>query len=126
MFESLIPIINTAIGGVLSLFGKNAEQAKAQTELQTAQQAVLVEIQRSKQAGFAVDIEKIRLLEAREVTAQKNLEEQTKIAKSKANIGLFTIGAVLTFLFGIGYLFVKFIIPVLYPKPVQNVVLQDE
>lgn len=128
MFEALVPLIGTAISGITSLFGKNAEADKAKTELQTAQQAVLAEKEKTKQAGYTVDVEKLKLLEARELTAQNEVNNTTSLAKQKQSIGLLTIGFVLVFLFGIGFLFVKFVLPIFFPKSSpspQNVVIQD-
>lgn len=123
-FAAFLPLIETAVGGVLSLFGKNAEVDKAKSDLEVAKNNLAI-------AKTAVDISKegtkqelIKLAEAKEVTAQKALEEQTKAAKSKNNVGLITIGIVLVFIFGIGWLFVKFVLPMFSTKsePTQIVV----
>ena len=127
-FAAFIPLISTALSSVTSLLGKNTEVEKAKQEVAVAKQALLAEQERTKQAGFAVDIEKIKLLEAKEITAQTKLVEETKVAQQKKTIGLLTIVGVLLFLFGIGYLIVKYVLVLFFPKPVaqpQNVVIQE-
>ena len=128
-FAAFLPLIETAVGGVLSLFGKNAEVDKAKNDLLVAQNNLKI-------AQTQVDISKegtkqelIKLAEAKEITAQKALEEQNKSVRQKQSIGALTLIVVLVLVFGLAWLFVKFVLPVLFPKPEvqpQNVVIQDE
>lgn len=126
-FNPVSSLIGTVVGGVTSLLGKNAEVEKAKAEVDVAKQALLVEQQKTKQAGYAVDVAKLDLLKAKEATAQKRLDDETALAKQKQSIGLATLLGVLVFVFGIGYLFVKFVLPVFYSKPQapSNIVIQE-
>lgn len=127
-FAAFIPLIGTAISSITSLLGKNSEVTKAEQDYKVAQQAVLAEREKTKQAGYAVDVEKIKLLEAKEITTQTKLREETDLAQQKQTIGLLTIVGVLVFLFGIGYLIVKYVLVLVFPKPnvqPQNVVIEE-
>lgn len=127
-FAAFIPLITSAVTGITSLFGKNADADKAKIDLAAAQEAIKLEKEKTKQAGFTVDVAKLKLLEKREETAQLQVNNLSKEVKQKQSIGLISIGVVLVFLFGIGYLFVKFVLPIFYPKPIQepqNVVIRE-
>ena len=127
-FAAFLPLIETAVGGVLSLFGKNADVDKAKSDLALAQNNLAI-------AKTQVDISKegtkqeiIKLAAAKEVTAQKALDDATAITKQKQSIGVITLAVVLLLVFGLAFLFVKFVLPIIFPKPeaqAQNVVIQD-
>lgn len=128
MFESLIPLIGTAISGITSLFGKNAEVEKAQTELQTAQQTLKIAQEATKQKNGDVQIAALHLAEVKEATAQKAVDDATAITKQKQSIGIITLAVIFLLVFGLAFLFVKFVLPIIFPKPeaqAQNVVIQD-
>ena len=127
-FAAFLPLIETAVGGVLSLFGKNTDVDKAKSDLALAQNNLAI-------AKTQVDISKegtkqeiIKLAAAKEVTAQKALDDATAITKQKQSIGVITLAVVLLLVFGLAFLFVKFVLPIIFPKPeaqAQNVVIQD-
>jgi hypothetical protein len=127
-FAAFLPLITSAVEGITSLFGKNADVSKAETEVQLAKQNLLVAQEATKQSKDKVTIATLALAEEKEKTAQKALEEQTKIVKQKQSIGVVTLGIVLIFLLGIGFLFVKFVIPLIFPKAPepQNIIIEEE
>jgi hypothetical protein len=127
-FAAFLPLIETALGGVFSLFGKNAEVSKAEAEVQLAKQNLLVAQEATKQSKDKVAIATLALAEKQEETAQKAFEEQTSLAKQKQSIGLITLSVVLLLLFGLAFLFVKFVLPIISPKPIepQNVIIQEQ
>ncbi|PWK27028.1 hypothetical protein LV89_01840 [Arcicella aurantiaca] len=127
-FAAFLPLIETAVGGVISLFGKNAEVSKAESEVQLAKQNLLVAQEATKQSKDKVTIATLALAEEKEKTAQKALEEQTSLAKQKQSIGVITLSVVLFLIFGLAFLFVKFVLPVIFPKAPepQNVIIQEQ
>lgn len=127
-FAAFLPLIETAVGGVISLFGKNAEVSKAETDVQLAKQNLLVAQEATKQSKDKVAIATLALAEKQEETAQKALEEQTSLTKQKQSIGVITLSVVLLLLFGLAFLFVKFVLPIISPKPTepQNVIIQEQ
>lgn len=127
-FAAFLPLIETAIGGVISLFGKNTEVDKAKSDLAIAQNNLAIAKTNVDVAKEGTKQETIKLLEAREITAQKKLEEENKTVRQKQSIGLMTLLVVLILVFGLAWLFVKFVLPMIFPKPAvvpQNVVIQD-
>ena len=127
-FAAFLPFIETALGGVISLFGKNAEVSKAEAEVQVAKQNLLIAQEATKQSKDKVAIATLALAEKQEETAQKALEEQTSLTKQKQSIGVITLSVVLLLLFGLAFLFVKFVLPIISPKPTepQNVIIQEQ
>jgi len=128
MFEAFLPLIQTAFGGVLSLLGKNAEVDKAKNDLLIAQNNLAIAKTNVDVAKEGTKQEEIKLLEAKEITAQKKLEEENKTLRQKQSVGVLTLAVVLILVFGLAWLFVKFVLPVILPKPrvqAQNVVIQD-
>ena len=126
-FAAFLPLIETAVGGVLSLFGKSAEQKKAETEIEAAKANLKIAQEATKQSGDKVKIAALELAKTREATAVAKLAEESKVVRQKQSIGLITIAIVLVFIFGIGWLFVKFVLPMFSSKtePTQ-IVLQEE
>lgn len=116
-FLAFLPLIETAVGGVLSLFGKNIEIEKAQKEVDLAKQNLLIATESTKQSKDKVTIAALELAQKREETAQKKLEEESKNVRQKQSLGSITLAIVLALIFGLGFLFVKFVLPVISLKP---------
>jgi hypothetical protein len=127
-FAAFLPLIETAVSGVISLFGKNAEVSKAESDVQLAKQNLQIAQEATKQSKDKVAIATLALAEKQEETAQKALEEQTALTKQKQSIGVITLSVVLLLVFGLAFLFVKFVLPIISPKPMQpqNVVIQEQ
>ena len=120
-FAAFLPLIETAVSGVISLFGKNSEIDKAQKEVDLAKQSLLIATESTKQSKDKVTIAALGLAQKREETAQKKLEEQSKEIRQKQSIGAITLTVVACLIFGLGWLFVKFALPIFSPKPTVQV-----
>jgi hypothetical protein len=126
-FLAFLPLIETAVSGVISLFGKNSEIDKAQKEVDLAKQNLLIATESTKQSKDKVTIAALQLAQKREETAQKKLEEQSKEIRQKQSIGAITLTVVACLIFGLGWLFVKFALPIFSSKPpvqVKSIPLQ--
>jgi thiol:disulfide interchange protein len=120
-FLAFLPLIETAVSGVISLFGKNSEIDKAQKEVDLAKQNLLIATESTKQSKDKVTIAALGLAQKREETAQKKLEEQSKEIRQKQSIGAITLTVIACLIFGLGWLFVKFVLPIFSPKPTLQV-----
>jgi hypothetical protein len=120
-FLAFLPLIETAVSGVISLFGKNSEIDKAQKEVDLAKQNLLIATESTKQSKDKVTIAALQLAQKREETAQKKLEEQSKEIRQKQSIGAITLTVVACLIFGLGWLFVKFALPIFSSKPTVQV-----
>jgi phosphate starvation-inducible protein PhoH len=120
-FAAFLPLIETAVGGIISLFGKNSEIDKAQKEVDLAKQNLLIATEATKQSKDKVTIAALELAQKREETAQKKLEEHSKEIRQKQSIGTITLGIIGVLIFGLGWLFVKFVLPLFSSKPTMQV-----
>ncbi|MBC7408474.1 MAG: hypothetical protein H7339_08810 [Arcicella sp.] len=114
---------------ISNIFVKDKETEKAKVELEGAKQAVLVAKEETKRSNNQVTITALELAKAKEASLQKQVDDATAITKQKQSIGVITLTVVLVLVFGLAWLFVKFVLPIIFPKPEvqpQNVVIQDE
>ena len=126
--SAIASAIASITASISSIFVADRAIDKAKVELEGAKQAVLVAKEETKRSNNQVTITALELAKAKEATLQKQVNDATAIIKQKQSIGVITLTVVLVLVFGLAWLFVKFVLPVLFPKPEvqpQNVVIQD-